>query len=232
MRSRFRSRLVVAIVASLLIGLAVAVHTGAVDRERGKCDPPPFASASSAYWDALAASGRDFSMENLFPGGMPTNESFGRWMVSTTNEVAREQGVHAVLSTDRAGATEFLEWMYLQRDAWRQCRSFAFHDIASTPPFWATNRPPRWSPGEIAVFSGFFRKHFPDETDYQCRLAMDNFLRRVEPGWKESEERLRFLERSLSLCMVSHASNPILRRIESRFAPDDVEAYYRRRVQW
>lgn len=228
----FRSRLTAAMVALLFIGLAMAVYTGAADRGSGNGDQPPFASVSSVYWDALAASGRGFSMEDLFPGGMPTNESFGRWLVSTTNEVAREQGVHAVLSVDRTCATEFLEWMYHREDAWRQCRSFAFHDIASTTPFWATNRPPRWSPVEITVFSSFFRKHFPDETDYQCRLAMDNFLKRAEPGWKESEERLRFLERSLSLCMTSHASNPILRRIESRFAPDDVEAYYRRRVQW
>ena len=232
MRVRFGKCLSVAFLALLFVILAMAFLAIAVCRTNVKDDPPPLASASGLYWNALVKSGRGFSLDDFFPGGLPKDEPFALWLVSTTNEVAREQGVHAVLSVDRAGATEFLEWMYCQQDAWRRCRSFAFHDIAATSPFWATNRPSRWSPVEIKAFSAFFRRHFPDETDYQCRLAMDSFFERVETGWKASDERLRFLERSLSLCTTSHASNPILRRIESRFDPDDMENYYRSRVQW
>ena len=67
------------------------------------------------------------------------------------------------------------------------------------------------------------------ERDFQCRLKFDRFFLRTDPGWKDSEGRLDYLERSLLLAPTESASNTLLRIIKERLEPVDVEAYERQR---
>ena len=80
----------------------------------------------------------------------------------------------------------------------------------------------------------FFRDRFDSETNWQCRVKMDDFLLQTDPDWKASDERLAFLERSLELCRTVATSNAILETIQDRLIPVDVEAYERhmRMIRW
>ena len=190
---------------------------------------PPLPSASAAYWDTLRRVGRGYSTNLLFPDGIPENEDFGFWLISTTNAFSRAFGVRAIVTTDRADSIPFLEWMERVHPDWTGERNTAFSNIAATPPYWATNRPARWTTEETARFTSFFRKRYMSERDFQCRLKFDRFFLRTDPDWKTSEGRLSYLERSLLLAPTESASNTLLRIIKERLEPVDVEAYERLR---
>lgn len=63
---------------------------------------PPLKSSSNAYWNALAKSGRGLSRQFFFPEGIPTNDPFSSWLLSSTNALERREAVVAVLTTDRS----------------------------------------------------------------------------------------------------------------------------------
>ena len=188
----------------------------------------PLLSPSSAYWESLQRQIRELSDESLFPAGIPTNADFRVWLESETNRLVRGYGVTSVIATDGIHSIPFLSWMERAHPGWQAERELAFSWISATSPFWATNRPPKWSREEASVFSDFFRRRFETETNWLCRMRIDEFLVRTQPGWKPSDERLVFLQRSLDLARTESSSNSFLRRIESRLDPIDVEAYERR----
>lgn len=218
------------VLLGLIAVLGIAVAGGTVFCRHSPIKSlPPLPSASDAYWDALRSVSRGYSTNLLFPDGIPENEDFGFWLTSTTNAFSRAFGVRAIVTTDRADAIPFLEWMERVHPDWTIERDTAFSNIAATPPYWATNRPSRWTSEETARFASFFRKRFMSERDFQCRLKFDRFFLRTDPGWKDSEGRLDYLERSLLLAPTESASNTLLRIIKERLEPVDVEAYERQR---
>lgn len=221
--------LLLVIAGGLCAGLAEVSETDWPSGADRTDSMPRLTSRSEEYWTAVSNSLRRLNAKRYFPEGIPEETDFHDWLCSTTNEQARSIGVEAVVSTDRAGAVPFLDWMVRVHPEWENERKNAFWNIASTPPWWTTNAPPRWSPEERNAFSQFFRARFSGETNWWCRWRMDDFFCRTEPAWKTSDERLGFLERSLRLAGSESTSNPILRRIESRFEPDDVEAYERQK---
>lgn len=224
--------LLLVIAGGLCAGLAEVSETDWPSGADRTDSMPRLTSRSEDYWTVVSNSIGRHAMKRFFPNGIPMEADFGTWLGFATNSRAREKAVRAIIRVDRAGSIPFLEWMSRTHLDWNEERSLAFAQIALAPPWWATNRPPRWSPEEQSAFAGFFKARFLSETNWRCRLHMDDFFCRTEPDWKSSDERLAFLERSLRLSGTEATSNPILRRIESRFEPDDMETYYRRRVQW
>lgn len=187
----------------------------------------PLSAPSEAYWNNLARSMCNYDKTRYFPEGIPTNTLFGEWMLSETNRFVRRFAVNSVLSVDRTNAIRFLEWMERNGPRFENDRVEAFFFISVTTPYWDKNRPAKWTQEEIAGFSPFFRRRFESETNLQCRVKMDEFFLLTDPTWKPSEERLAFLERSLSLCRNEGASNTILRIMSERLKPVDVEQYER-----
>ena len=97
-------------------------------------------------------------MKRFFPNGIPMEADFGTWLGFATNSRAREKAVRAIIRVDRAGSIPFLEWMSRAHLDWNEERSLAFAQIALAPPWWATNRPPRWSPEEQSAFAlGYYQ---------------------------------------------------------------------------
>lgn len=197
-------------------------------------DTPPLSRSSADYWNAVVAEVRGPKATRIFPEGIPTNTDFSLWITSTTNGWARERSVSAVVSLEGTNAIPFLAWLERQPPEWRRARESAFFNISATAPFFSTNPPPRWNQGEIAAFTEFFRARFDTETNWQCRVKMDDFLLQTTPAWKASGERLAFLERSLELCRTVATSNDILETIQDRLIPVDIEAYesHMRMIRW
>ncbi len=197
-------------------------------------DSPPLGRSSEAYWNAIVAEVRGPKAARIFPEGIPTNTDFSLWITSTTNAWARERSVSAVVSLEGTNAIPFLAWLERRTPEWRRARESAFLNISATAPYFSTNPPPRWNQDEVAVFTGFFRDRFDSETNWQCRVKMDDFLLQTDPDWKASDERLAFLERSHELCRTVATSNAILETIQDRLIPVDVEAYERhmRMIRW
>lgn len=189
---------------------------------------PPLQSESKMYWDGLEESFRGFSAYRHFREGLPEETDFATWFVETTNEFARTKAVQAIVKIDRARSTVFIRWMERRHPEWKRERKAAFAFIAAaTVPYWETNRPPIWNKKEIAEFSRYFRDCLESEMDYQCRFRIDSFFEKTIPEWKTSDERLRFLEHSLSLCSWAGPSNEIRRVIENRFSPPAPDRYER-----
>lgn len=123
------------VLLGLIAVLGIAVAGGTVFCRHSPIKSlPPLPSASDAYWDALRSVSRGYSTNLLFPDGIPENEDFGFWLTSTTNAFSRAFGVRAIVTTDRADAIPFLEWMERVHPDWTSERDTAFSNIAATPP--------------------------------------------------------------------------------------------------